>query len=55
MPAQAPSDRLQLRIPPDILARMAELAKEHDRSVSAEVRQAIRVYLRVIDRQATSS
>lgn len=32
-------------------ARLAELARSNDRSVSAEVRRAIRFYLRAVDRQ----
>lgn len=43
--------RVSLRVPAADHKRLTELAGAHDRSVSAEVRRAIRFYLRSIEQR----
>lgn len=45
---------VSLRAERDLLDRLEELAREHDRTLSAEIRHACRTYLRMIDRQQSA-
>jgi Ribbon-helix-helix protein, copG family len=40
---------LSVKMPPEMRGKLASLAAAHDRSISAEVREAVRLHLRVND------
>jgi hypothetical protein len=50
MPTMKKTDkRLDFRLPPDLLARLTEIATEHERSLNGELLWIVREYLKMQD------